>query len=386
MAKRALRVLIAPSGFKESISAEAAVIAMAKGVRRFAKNIDLTLLPIPDGGEGFARTLVNLTGGTIKPARVSGPVGQKITASFGVLGGKRGGTAVLEISAAAGLRLVPPRQRDPRRTTSFGVGQLIAAALAQKPAQLLIGCGDSGVNDGGAGLASALGVRLLDRNGSPIASGGSALARLHSIDLSKRDPRIARTKLRVALNWNNRLIGPRGVSRIYGPQKGATPAGVEELEDAMVNFARVVRRELGISVDKLPGAGASGGLGAGLHAFLGAELCPRFSILEEFLDLDRAIKGCDVVLTAEGTLDGQSAAGKVPAELSKRAARYGKPVIAIAGALGRDVRKTLDAGIAAYFCIQQKPAQWEQSFEDAARLLADATEQVVRLICAGRLT
>jgi glycerate kinase len=184
MAKRALRILIAPSGFKESISAEAAVIAMAKGVRRFAKNIDLTLLPIPDGGEGFARTLVNLTGGTIKPARVSGPVGQKIAASFGVLGGKRGGTAVLEISAAAGLRLVPPRQRDPRRTTSFGVGQLIAAALAQKPAQLLIGCGDSGVNDGGAGLASALGVRLLDRNGSPIASGGSALARLHSIDLS----------------------------------------------------------------------------------------------------------------------------------------------------------------------------------------------------------
>jgi len=378
-----LRVLIAPSGFKENISAEAAAIAMAKGVKRFATRAKLTLLPIPDGGEGFARTLVAISAGRMKQARVSGPLGQKLSASFGMLGGRRN-TAVLEISAAAGLRHVPVRLRDPRRTTSYGVGELIACALAQKPAQILIGCGDSGVNDGGAGLASALGIRLLDRNGNPIAKGGAALARLHRIDLSSRDPRIARTKIRVALNWNNRLLGPRGVARVYGPQKGATPAGVAELEDAMAHFARVVRRELGIAIDKMPGAGASGGLGAGLHAFLGAELCPRFGILGEFLDLDRAIRDCDVVLTAEGTLDGQSAAGKVPAELAKRAARYGKPVIAIAGALGRDVRKTLDAGIAAYFCMQQKPAQWEQSFEDAPKLLTDATEQVVRLICAGR--
>lgn len=378
-----LRVLIAPSGFKENISAEAAAIAMAKGVKRFAKRAKLTLLPIPDGGEGFARTLVAISAGRMKQARVSGPLGQKLSASFGMLGGRRN-TAVLEISAAAGLRHVPVRLRDPRRTTSYGVGELIACALAQKPAQILVGCGDSGVNDGGAGLASALGIRLLDRNGNPIAKGGAALARLHRIDLSSRDPRIARTKVRVALNWNNRLLGPRGVARVYGPQKGATPAGVAELEDAMAHFARVVRRELGIAIDKMPGAGASGGLGAGLHAFLGAELCPRFGILGEFLDLDRAIRDCDVVLTAEGTLDGQSAAGKVPAELAKRAARYGKPVIAIAGALGRDVRKTLDAGIAAYFCMQQKPAQWEQSFEDAPKLLTDATEQVVRLICAGR--
>ncbi len=379
-----MRVLIAPSGFKENISAEAAVIAMAKGVRRFAKNANLVLLPIPDGGEGFARSLVRLCSGQMIRTSVSGPVKQRVPAAFGILGGKRRGTAVLEISAAAGLRLVPPHQRDPRKTTSFGVGELISGAIARKPKQLLIGCGDSGVNDAGAGLAAALGVRLLDRNGNPIASGGAALARLHSIDLSRRNPQIARTKIRVALNWNNRLLGPRGVSRIYGPQKGATAAVVEELEDAMAHFARVVKRELGVAVDKMPGAGASGGLGAGLHAFLGAELCPRFEILEEFLDLDRAIRNCDVVLTAEGTLDGQSAAGKVPAELSKRAALYGKPVIAIAGALGRDVRKTLDAGIAAYFCIQQKPGQWEQSFEDAPKLLADATEQVVRLICVGR--
>ncbi len=383
-AKSNLRILIAPSGFKENISAEAAAIAMAAGVRRFAKQAKLTLLPIPDGGEGFARTLVRLSSGQMKKARVSGPVGQKLVASFGVLGGRHRNTAALEISAAAGLRLVPPRLRDPRKTTSRGVGELVAAALAKKPLRLLIGCGDSGVNDGGAGLASALGIRLLDRNGVPIESGGAALARLHSIDMSGRDARIARTKIRVALNWSNRLLGPRGVSRVYGPQKGATPAHVAELEDAMAHFARVVRRELGIAIDKAPGAGASGGLGAGLQAFLGAELRPRFEILGEFLDLDRAIRNCDVVLTAEGTLDGQSASGKVPAELSRRAARYGKPVIAIAGALGRDVRKTLDAGIAAYFCIQQKPAQWEQSFEDAPRLLTDATEQVVRLLSAGR--
>jgi glycerate kinase len=382
--RKPLAVLLAPSGFKENIDAETAAEAMAKGVRRYLPDAKLILLPIADGGEGFARTLVRLTRGKMDSALVRGPLRQRIRAPFGMLGGRRIRTAVLEISAAAGLRLVPPARRDPRFTSSYGVGQLVRAALDRGARALLIGCGDSGVNDGGIGLARALGVKLLDRNGKSIGEGGSALARLRDIDLSRRDPRIAKTRIRVALNWNNVLLGPRGVARVYGPQKGATPAIVAELEDGMANFAAVVKSELGIDLKRMPGAGASGGLGAGMHAFLDAELHPRFRIVEEFLDLDWAIRQADVILTAEGTLDGQSCAGKVPAELARRARPYGKPVIAVAGALGRDVRKTLDIGINAYFCMQEKPSAREESFAEAPRLLADATEQVIRLISIGR--
>ena len=213
---------------------------MARGVAAAAPDTEILRAPMVDGGEGFTRTLVELTGGTLHPVTVTGPVGQRLKAEVGFLGGEHRGTAVIEIAAAAGLRHVPQDARDPRKTTSYGVGELILAALDLGARRLLIGCGDSGVNDGGAGLAQALGVRLFDRRGRPIGRGGGALSKLARVDVSGRDARIARLRIEVAVNWNNRLLGEHGVARVYGPQKGASPKAIAELEAGLENFAAVI--------------------------------------------------------------------------------------------------------------------------------------------------
>lgn len=374
--------MLAPSGFKESLSAEEVVAAMALGIRRAMPAARILRAPIPDGGEGFARTLHALRGGGLHEVRVSGPLGRKVNAEYAVLKDRR--TAAIEIAQAAGLRLVPETARDPRRTTSYGVGQMIASALDQRVRRIIIGCGDSGVNDAGAGFAQALGARLLDRRGKQIARGGAALRNLARIDLSKLDPRVRNTRIDVAVNWKNILLGPRGVARVFGPQKGASPKVVAELEDAMENFARVVKRDQGIRLATLPGAGASGGLGAGFHALLGAKLHPRFDIISEFLDLDALIAKSDLVLTAEGRLDAKTSRGKVPVEMARRAVRFGVPVIAIAGAVGEGARDTLRAGLQAYISVLKQPSTLDQAISEAPELIAEAAEQALRMVMAGR--
>ena len=378
-----LHVLLAPSGFKEGLSVTELIECMARGVKAAVADAEILRAPMVDGGEGFTGTLVELTGGRLHSVRVTGPVGQPVVAQIGLLGGVHTGTAAIEIAAAAGLRLVPVDQRHPLKTTSYGVGELIRATLEFGVTRLLVGCGDSGVNDGGTGLAEALGVRLFNGQARPIARGGGALQRLNRIDLSKRDPRLARLRIEAAVNWNNALLGRRGVARVFGPQKGASPAAVDQLEAGLTNLAAVMRRDLGIDVRKMPGAGASGGLGAGLHAFLGARLYPRFEIASRFVKFDELLERADIVLTGEGSIDQLTLVGKMPAEVARRAKRYGVPVVAVVGTVGEGARATHAIGIDAYFSILSRPCSLNEAMATAPNLVAEATEQVIRLALLG---
>lgn len=380
-----LRVLIAPSGFKESLAAEDVAKCIAKGVTAALPDASIECLPMVDGGEGFAKGLVAATGGTLHEIEVTGPVGQPVSSHFGFLGNSGPKTAVLEMAAAAGLRLVPRDARDPMLTTTYGVGELIRAALDAGAERILVGCGDSGTNDGGAGMAEALGVKLLDLEGNPIRRGGIHLTKLDKIDISLRDPRLDHVQIDVACNWHNILCGPKGVARVFGPQKGATPETVARLESALEVLAEVIGTDLDVRVRDIPGGGASGGLGAGLRAFLGAKLHPRFAIVDRYLKLDELLRVADLVITGEGGIDCQTPRGKIPAEVARRAKAYNLPVVVLAGTIGTGAELNLSHGIASYASIVEGPCSLGEAMSEAEELLTRATERVIRLISIGQL-
>lgn len=378
-----LTILVAPSGFKECLSVSNVTDAIARGVMRALPDADVLKAPMVDGGEGTVKALVAATGGSIHAVMVTGPVGQPVKSFFGILGGRGPRTAVIEIAAAAGLSLVPRDQRDPRKTTSYGVGELISAALDQNVERILIGCGDSGINDAGAGMLQALGVRLLNDNGREIARGGAALRDLHTIDASKRDARLSSVIIDAAVNWHNILLGSRGVTRVYGPQKGATNDDVHDLELALQTFAACVFNGFGVDVASAPGAGASGGLGAAILGVLGGKLHPRYDVVMKYLQFDDHLARADLVITAEGALDGQTPFGKIPAEVGRRAQAENIPVIALAGSIGSGCANNLDHGIDAYASIIKRPCSLDEAMENADVLLQRAAEDTVRMICVG---
>jgi glycerate kinase len=377
---RTLRIVIAPSGFKECLQAEEVAAAIARGVRRATDDADVLELPLVDGGEGFVRTTVRLTGGSTRTTTVRGPVGQPVNAAWGMLGRAAEPTAVIEMAAAAGLALVPRDRRDPVCTTTYGVGQLILAALDAGARRILIGCGDSGTNDGGAGMAQALGVRMLDRVGREIRPGGFGLLDLATIDRSGLDQRLSDVRIDVACNIHNLLCGPSGVARVYGPQKGASSQGVEHLAAGLERFALVIRQACGIDLRTMPGSGASGGLGAGLHALLGATLHSRYEIVSRYLDLDAHLEQADLVFTAEGGLDQQSAHGKIPSEVGIRARRLGVPVIALAGTIGKNADIVRQHGIAAFFSTVPAPCALDVAIAQAAEQIEHCAENVMRTV------
>ncbi len=380
------RFAVAPSGFKESLSAQAAADAIAAGVRRVVPDAEVDLIPLVDGGEGTARALASATGGRLVALPATGPLGEPVGTHFALLGsGSDLGsaeTAVVEMAAVAGLSLVPHGLRDPGATTTYGVGELIRAALDTGVRRILVGCGDSGTSDGGAGALQALGARLLDEDGFELPQGGRELTRLHHIDPKGLDPRLAHTELLVACNPYNVLCGERGVARVFGPQKGATPAQVEELSAGLENWAYVLTRDLPVTCDLYggPGTGASGGLGAGLAA-LGGRLLPRFDVLLDHLDLDARLARADLVLTAEGALDHQTPRGKVPAEVARRAKLNGRPVLALAGTLGEGAHTV--PGVDAFTGILPAPMALAEALVRASELLTDATERALRMILLG---
>ncbi|GAA3712675.1 glycerate kinase [Zhihengliuella alba] len=411
------RILVAPSGFKESLDSAAVAQAIAAGVRRALPGAVVKAVPIADGGEGTAQTLAEATGGRLVPLRVTGPVGDPVDSHFALLGGEARGTAVVEMAAAAGLRLVPCDRRDPGRTTSRGVGELIAAAIDAGARRILVGCGDSGTSDGGMGALQGLGARVLDADGEPVPPGGDHLGRVARLDLTGLHPALAERSVDItlALNPHNVLTGARGVARVFGPQKGATPEQVEEMSAGFERWAAVLERDGltrsgldrggfpgdvpglaglagdgpgGGAVDLAtgPGTGASGGLGAGLAA-VGATLMPRFeAILDSGLagfDLDALLHGADLVITAEGAIDFQTPRGKVPAEVARRAARQGVPVVALAGTLGRGARDVHDIGIDAIASIVPIPMTLQEAVDDGERLLIEAAERLMRTIIFG---
>jgi glycerate 2-kinase len=378
-----LTVLIAPSGFKESLSAREVTDHIATGVLRAMPDARILKAPMADGGEGFTEALVEATGGTMHHLVVTGPVGQPVESFFGILGGSGKKTAVIEMAAAAGLRLVPRDQRDPTVTTSFGVGELIKAALDAGAKRILLGCGDSGINDGGAGMVQALGGKLLSASGEEIGRGGVELVRLAKIDLTQLDARLQRTVLDAAVNWHNVLLGERGVARVFGPQKGATPEQVEMLECALENYAACIKSATSKEIGNAHGSGASGGLGAGFAGLLGGTLHPRFEIVMQYLELDSLIAAADLVVTAEGSLDGQTPYGKIPAEVAQRAKRRGVPVVALAGTIGKGVTANFEHGIDAFASILTRPCTLEEAIAKAGKLLTRAAEDAVRMIRVG---
>lgn len=378
-----LKLLVAPSGYKESLDAESVAAAIGEGARRATDTVEIIDLPLADGGEGTARTLARITGGAVHPLEVTGPVGTPIASHFAMLGQATRPTAIVELAAAAGLRHVPLGQRDPMRTTTRGVGELLAAAIAAGAERIIVGCGDSGVNDGGIGLARALGARFLDASGRDIADGGVGLADLDRIDLSRIDPRVAGIDIEVACNIANVLTGADGVARLFGPQKGASPGDVETLASGLDRYAAIIARDCGVDVATIPGGGASGGVGAGLHGLFGARLVSRFDALFPYFDIDSAIAEADLIITAEGGVDYKTALGKIPAEIGRRGRAAGKPVILLAGTVGDRADVVLDHGVCAYFSTVHKPQTLAEAIDQTREQVTLMAEHVVRTFVAG---
>ncbi|KAJ4265947.1 hypothetical protein NW762_003920 [Fusarium torreyae] len=384
-----MRVLVCPSGFKGSLQPSQAADCIEAGILAVEPHASVRKVPLVDGGEGFTHALVSATGGSIHPVPVCGPVGDRIVSSFGILGtpNDEPPTAVLEMAAAAGLSLVPPSRRNPGKTTTFGVGQLILAALDAGATRILVGCGDSGTCDGGAGMLQALGANLFDTNECllPIAQGGESLLDLGSIDLSAVDSRVLKAKIDVAVNWHNVLCGPDGVANVFGPQKGSTPEQTARLSLAMERLADVSTEILCDKAVRLaPGGGASGGLGTGLR-LVGATLRPRYEIVMQYINIRSIFNDCDLVLTAEGGIDDQTPRGKIPAEVARLAKKHGLPVIAIAGTIGQGARVNYDIGIDAFTCIIQRPMTLDDAVNEAEKLTRESAETVMRIVEVGRM-
>jgi glycerate 2-kinase len=327
-----MKVVVAPNAFKGTLTAAQAAHAIARGVREAMPDAEVVEIPVADGGDGTVEALVSANHGEYRTAQVDGPLGDPVAARFGVIDGGR--CSVVELATASGLALIPESRRDPRRAGTYGFGQLLQAARETGSSRIIAGIGGSATNDGGAGMAQALGYRLLDAQGRELERGGAALARLAHIDASGFDLAWRSVSVEVACDVNNPLTGPQGASAVYGPQKGADLEAVRELDAALAHFAEVIERDLGRSVLSIPGAGAAGGAGAGLVAFLDATLVPGAPLIVAAAGFDGALAGAGLVITGEGRVDGQTAYGKAPGEVAKRARAAGVPVLLLAGSKG----------------------------------------------------
>ena len=351
-----MKVICAPDSFKESLSAADAAAAMARGIRQVWPDAEVDLCPIADGGEGTVAAMLAATAGKRHVSQVTGPLFEPVDAPWGMLGRRPGQplTAVMEMAAASGLALVPPPLRNPMHTTTLGTGMLVRSALDANAQRIIMGIGGSATNDGGCGMATALGVRFLDRHGQPFEKPppvGGRLNDIADIDVSGLDLRIGQTSLTVACDVSNPLTGANGASAIYGPQKGATPQLVEQLDQGLAHLAQVIERQLGKQIETMPGAGAAGGLGAGLVAFLGARLQPGIDLVLEAVDFASRVDGATLCLTGEGRIDGQSLSGKACLGVAQAARRTGVDTIALVGSVGPDADRTIAAGLNAYYAI-----------------------------------
>lgn len=376
-----MHIVVAPDSYKGSVSAVEVALAMERGILKVFPSARVRKIPIADGGEGTVEALVTATGGQYRSNEVAGPLGERIFAAWGVLGD--GKTAVIEMATASGLPLVPADRRDPRKASSYGTGELIRAALDAGLRRIIIGIGGSATNDAGAGMARALGVRFLAADGSQLADGGAALAALVGIDLSGLDSRLQKTEIIVACDVDNPLCGPRGASAVFGPQKGATPEIVAELDAALGRFAEYAQQVTGRDVAGLPGAGAAGGLGAGLMFFTRAQLKPGIEIVLDTVNFSTVVKDADYVITGEGRTDFQTAFGKAPVGVAKVAKMSGVPVFCLSGGLGKGADDVLAQGIDAVMSICERPMSLEECMAAGSALIESATVRLCRIIRAA---
>ena len=376
-----MRIIVAPDSYKGSVSALAVAEAMERGVVKVFPYAEVFKIPIADGGEGTVEALVAATGGQMIRQEVQGPLGASLQSYWGMLGD--GETAVIEMAAASGLPLLSKEQRDPRITSTYGTGQLIKAALDKGVKKIIIGIGGSATNDGGTGMAKALGARFFDSSGQELREGGAALADLASIDLSGFDKRVAQVEMLVACDVDNPLCGTRGASAVYGPQKGATPAMVQELDAALARFAAVAQESTGKDVADHAGAGAAGGLGAGLLFFTPAKLRPGVEIVLETMGFTELVSQAAFVITGEGRTDFQTAFGKAPVGVAKAAKRFNVPVLCLSGGLGDGAEDVLDHGIDGIMSIISRPMELEECMLHGEALIEAGAERLCRFLKAG---
>ena len=376
-----MKIVIAPDSYKESLSATEVAQAIEKGFREIFPDAQYVSVPVADGGEGTVEAMIAATHGSAHSALVTGPLGEKVNANWGMSGD--GKTAFIEMAAASGLALVPPEKRNPLITTSRGTGELILQALDSGASNIIIGIGGSATNDGGAGMVQALGAKLCDANGTEIGYGGGSLNTLNTIDVSGLDPRIKHCAIRVACDVTNPLVGEQGASRIFGPQKGATEPLILELDRNLAHYADIIKKSLGVDVKNVPGAGAAGGMGAALMAFLGAELKSGIEIVTQALNLEEHIHDCTLVVTGEGRIDSQSIHGKVPVGVANVAKKYHKPVIGIAGSLTRDAGVVHQYGIDAVFSVLTSIGTLEEAFRGAFDNIYRASRNIAATLAVG---
>ena len=345
-----MKIVVAPDSFKESMSAKEVCDSIEKGLLSVSKNWEIVKVPMADGGEGTLEALIDATNGKIFNEKTLNPLGEEITSRFGILGEKN--IAIIEMASTSGLELISPEKRNPYITTTYGTGQLMLKSLEQNVEEIILGIGGSATNDGGAGMLQALGAKLLDKNGNEIGFGGYELSKLNKIDFSNLDKRLKNIKILVACDVTNPLTGKNGSSYIFGKQKGATPEMIEVLDENLLHYSKIIKRDLGFDVNDIPGAGAAGGLGAGLLT-LGAILKKGIEIVIEANELDKKVQGADLVITGEGSIDGQTRFGKTPYGVVSVAKKYNIPTVTLAGNVGKDIDILYDYGFDAIFSIMQ---------------------------------
>lgn len=375
------KIVLAPQGFKESLTGMEIAEAMSIGVKRVWPDTEIVMVPVADGGDGTLQSLVDCSGGEVRTATVEDAIGRPIEAEWGALG--NGTTAVIEMANAAGLARLTPEEHDVRNASTYGVGQLFIVALDAGFTDFIVGIGGSATNDGGAGMIQSMGGKLTDKEGNELPRGGAALANLANIDVSGLDPRMADANVVVACDVNNPLCGPTGASAIFGPQKGATPEDIQELDAALGNFARVIAKDLHTDIAEIPGAGASGGLGAGLMGFFSARLRLGADIVLEAVNIEEHLKDADLVIVGEGQFDRSTVFNKSPVAVAQRAKKNGTPVIGIAGSLGAGYGEVHEHGIDAVFSLVNRPMSLSAAMDDTKRLVAIAAEEACRAIALG---
>jgi glycerate kinase len=379
-----MKIVIAPDSFKENLTSLEVAGELETGLKRVWPNATYVKVPMADGGEGTVQSLVDATGGQIVKVEVSGPMGARVMASYGLLGD--GKTAVIEMAEASGLPLVPKEQRNPLIATTFGTGELIGDAIKRGVNEIILGIGGSATNDAGAGLAQALGVRFLNFGGAPIPDliAGGHLDKVQAVDMSAVNPGLAKIRISVACDVTNPLCGEKGASRVYGPQKGATPEMVEQLDKNLAHFAHVIKRSIGQDVIDRPGAGAGGGIGAGLMAFTNATLKRGVELVVAATRLEEHMQGADLAITGEGRVDFQTAFGKTPSGVAAAAKKHGVPVVAIGGGLADDAGGVFQHGIDGLETATPNAMPLDVAIKKSRQYLQDAAERAARLIIIGQ--
>ncbi|WP_300385884.1 glycerate kinase [Clostridium sp.] len=375
-----MKVIIAPDSYKGSLTAMEVANCIEEGINRYSKNIEVVKVPVADGGEGTVQALVDATGGKIINLKVCDPLLREVDSFYGILGDEN--TAIIEMAAASGINLLNKNELNPLITSTYGTGQIINDAIEKGCKNIIVGIGGSGTNDGGAGMLRALGIRFLNEEGRDIPEGGEALKELHSIDKKNFNKKISECNIKVACDVDNPLCGLNGASHVFGPQKGANKEDIKLLDEALNQYAKIIRNEFNIDVLNIPGSGAAGGSGAAFLA-IGGNLESGIDIVINETSLQKVIESADVVFTGEGKIDFQTKFGKAPYGVAKEAKKYGLPVIAICGEIGEGYDELYNHGFTSIFSIVNRPMTLEDSIKDSKKLISDVSERIIRVICEG---